>query len=197
MQAGYVPECVPHFEGCTSISRAARHGDGNLLFKLLMLPCAALQALHWWMVARWVRVRHPDPRAGRTIPAFGLVAAFALTAYTVALGADDAFYGWMRRFGITFYFGATFLAILAYQRRLLHLGTHRAIVRAMLAACALMLALGVASTIASAMVVDAELKNRVENVLEWQLGALLTLWFLLNAALWWRPEHESNVRPAP
>ena len=40
---GYVEACVPVLEGCASISRAARHGLGNHVFRLMVLPCAMLQ----------------------------------------------------------------------------------------------------------------------------------------------------------
>lgn len=183
LRAGYVPDCVPHFEGCTSISRAARHGAGNVLFKALMLPCAVLQAWHWRAAAAWLASRHASRSAGRWMVPLGYVAALALAAYVAALGTEGAFYQWMRRFGITFYFGATFLAILAFERRLLQIEAHRGLARAMLWVCVGMLALGLASVAASATVADPQAGDRIENVLEWQLGVLLTAWFLFHAAL--------------
>jgi hypothetical protein len=54
IEAGHVPACVPYLEGCTSISRAARNGLGNHLFRLLMLPSALLLALHWLSVHAWL-----------------------------------------------------------------------------------------------------------------------------------------------
>src|SRR5262245_30206733 len=103
MQGGFIPECIPHIEGCVSISRAARHGTGNVVFKVLMLPCAVLQWLHWREAARWIAARHPLQEAGRWIVPLGIVAAVALAMYAGALGTEGAFYQWMRRFGITFY----------------------------------------------------------------------------------------------
>src|SRR5690606_35552238 len=46
LRGGHVPACMPYLEGCTSISRAARHGPGNHVFRLMVLPCSALLALH-------------------------------------------------------------------------------------------------------------------------------------------------------
>ena len=57
VQAGHVPWCIPYLEGCTSISRAARHGLGNHLFRLMVLPCALLVGIHWWLAGRWLRAR--------------------------------------------------------------------------------------------------------------------------------------------
>lgn len=181
---GHIPSCIPYFEGCVSISRAARHGSGNTVFKLLMVPCAALQTMLWWSSARWIRGAHREPRAGRSLYALGLVAGFALAVYASFLGTDGAIYGWMRRFGITFYFGASFLAILVFLHRLRELGTQRGVAGAMLAVCALMLALGIASTAVTALAGDPVLRNQLENAMEWNLGILLTAWFLLHAALW-------------
>lgn len=189
LQAGTVPECIPHLEGCTSISRAARHGTANVVFKSLMLPCAVLQAWHWREAERWLRAR--GTRGGTLVP-LGIVAALALAAYAAALGTEGSFYQWMRRFGITFYFGATFLAILAFVRRLVALGSYAKLARAMVGLCAAMLALGLASVAATALVGDAALKDRIENVLEWQLGLLLTLWFLVQAALMRRRLHPHH-----
>src|SRR5690606_9868470 len=56
IDAGHVPACMPYVEGCTSISRAARHGLGNLVFRPLMLPCALLLALPWLAARRWLRL---------------------------------------------------------------------------------------------------------------------------------------------
>jgi hypothetical protein len=167
-----------------SISRAARHGTGNTIFKALMIPCATLQVVLWWSSARWIRSLRRDPRAGRSLRALGLVAGVALAVYALFLGTDGAIYGWLRRFGITFYFGATFLAILAFLHRLRESGTQAPIAAAMFAVCALMLALGLASTAVSGLAADPEHKARLENVMEWNLGLLLTAWFLLHAALW-------------
>ena len=44
VNAGHVPLCLPYLEGCTSISRAARHGMANHVFKAAMLPIAGLMS---------------------------------------------------------------------------------------------------------------------------------------------------------
>src|SRR5690349_21628974 len=71
--AGYIPDCIPHLEGCTSISRAARHGTGNLVFKLLVIPAAALQAWHWWRCAAWIQSRAGEGW-GRGLRPLGVIA---------------------------------------------------------------------------------------------------------------------------
>lgn len=175
---GYVPGCLPYLDGCTSISRAARHGLGNEVFRFVMLPCATLQALLWFAAGRWFRRR--GWRGAAVLPWLGLTAALFLMLYATFLGTEGEVYRLLRRYGVTVYFGATFLAQ-ALVLRALHPGA-----RGMLVVCAGMLLLGVASTVASATVTDPGFKDRVENFLEWHLGVLLTAWFLLLAGKWRR-----------
>jgi hypothetical protein len=185
-QAGLVPDCIPYLDGCTSISRAARHGAANVLFKLLMHPCAALQAIHWWVAARWVREHGAGPDAARRLRALGALAAVALAVYVAALGTEGWLYGWMRRYGITFYFAGSFLAMVVFVAQLRARGAARRLALAMMALCWAMLALGLASALLPLAPASRDLADRLHNVMEWHLGALFTLWFLLHAAVWRR-----------
>lgn len=97
--AGHVPWCWPWFEGCTSISRAARFGTANLLFKLLMLPHALLLARYW-----------SQPAFAAPVRRLGVAAAGALALYLLFLGWEGGLYQGLRRFGITAYFGGVVLA---------------------------------------------------------------------------------------
>jgi len=45
MRLDLIPVCNPFFDGCVSISRAARHELPNHIFRACVLPAAALQAL--------------------------------------------------------------------------------------------------------------------------------------------------------
>ena len=185
LRAGWVPPCIPYLDGCTSISRAARHGPGNHLFRLMVLPCAALLALHWWTSARWLGLRGAV-RGGGGLVALGVAAAVALAVYATFLGTEGAGYRFMRRYGVVIYFGASYLAQLLFLRMARDAGEPSPGLRgAMLAVCLLMLATGVGNVAASALVQDPALKDRAENALEWQLGALLVAWYLLQARLWW------------
>lgn len=187
IMAGQVPACIPYLEGCTSISRAARHGLANTLFKSVMLPVAALHLANWVLARRWLAMRHPDPRAAAALLPLGIVAALALALYAWALGSDGDFYRWMRRFGIVFYFGSSYLAQLVFLHRLAQLAdAPRAAVRGMRAIALILLLMGLASTWISNVLPDPALKDRLENLLEWHLGLLMTLWFLLQAKVFRR-----------
>lgn len=180
---GHIPFCIPYLEGCTSISRAARHGLGNHVFRAIMLPTAMLQILLWLGARQWLAARHSNAWAGWSLPWLGLVAGVFLILYGTFLGTEGDIYRLLRRYGVVLYFAATFVAQLVLQRALRDLPAHPSR-RGMLGVCLGMLALGLISTAVTAVVIDPAAKDRWENVLEWNLGALLTLWFALLAWRW-------------
>lgn len=184
-QAGHVPDCMPYLEGCTSISRAARHGLGNHVFRGLMLPCALLQWLHWIAARHWLRAHAPDPAAGSSLLALGAIAGIALGLYANFLGTEGDGYRFMRNYGVKFYFAATYLAQLVFLRRLRELAPAFPGARhAMLAIALALLALGLGSTAVTGLVDDELLKDQLENLMEWHLGLLVCAWFVVNALLW-------------
>lgn len=194
IQAGHVPSCVPYLEGCTSISRAARHGLGNHLFRLLMLPSALLLALHWLSVRGWLRETHGDPAAGRSLLFLGPFAGLALATYVAFLGTEGDIYRWLRQNGAQLYFASVYIAQLVFVHRYRQTPDHRrGIVAAMLAIALAMLALGIGYTAVANTMGDPELKDRMENLLEWHIGLLMTAWYLLQTAIWRRSRFGLRV----
>ncbi len=182
LRDGHVPAGIPYLDGGFSISRAARHGWGNDLFKLIMLPCAALQAICWLLLRQWLLQAGAARGAG--LPWLGLVAAAFLALYAVYLGSEGEVYQALRRYGVTVYFAATYLALLLALRAL-PAGQERLRRHWLLVALG-MLVLGLASVTASALVADPAFKDRIENLLEWQLGLWLTAMFAAWAWAWRR-----------
>ncbi len=180
LRDGHVPAGVPYFDGSFSISRAARHGWGNDLFKLVMLPCAALQAAAWLLLRQWLRGLGVE--RGLLLPLLGLLAAAFLGLYAVYLGSDGEVYRTLRRYGVTVYFAATYIALLLALRALPTAASQ--LRQHWLAVALVLLALGLASVTTSALVADADFKDRLENVLEWQLGLWLTAMFAGWAWAW-------------
>lgn len=184
LHAGHVPACIPYLEGCTSISRAARHGLGNHLFRLLMLPCALLVGVHWWLAARWLGLRG-RVKGGLAVLALGAGAAVALAVYVTFLGSEGDVYRFLRRYGVVVFFGCSYLAQLLFLR-------HGAAamgygMRRMLAGiCLAMLALGLVHVAFAAAAGGTPVQDRLEDALEWNLGVLLVAWYLAHARLWWR-----------
>ena len=179
--AGYIPDCIPHLDGCTSISRAARHGTGNAIFKLLIIPAAALQALHWRRCAAWLDA-HGGDQWSQGLRELGLVAGIALATYAIFLGTEGPAYGWLRRYGIVFYFAGSFFAMVAFLRGLAHMPGAARWRQAMMALALAMLALGIASAATPYLVADDIRQDEIRDMLEWWIGGLFTAWFLLHAA---------------
>lgn len=187
IDAGHVPACMPYVEGCTSISRAARHGLGNIVFRLLMLPCALLLTLHWLAARRWLRLSHVDPRAGRSLLVLAPFAGIALATYVAFLGTDGEIYRWLRQYGAQLYFASAYIAQLVFFSRYRQIiGRYDGTGRALLATSVAMLLLGLAYTAIANTLADAALKDRLENLLEWQIGLLMSAWYLLQAVAWRR-----------
>jgi hypothetical protein len=194
IDAGHVPACIPYLEGCTSISRAARHDLGNHVFRLLMLPSALLLTLHWLCVRVWLGRALDDPRAGRSLWLLAPFAGIALATYVAFLGTDGETYRWLRRYGAQLYFASVYLSQLVFLHRYRQTaGCRREIVNGMLTIALAMLALGVSYTAVANAFDDAALKDRMENLLEWHIGLLMTGWYLLQTAVWWQSRFRLNT----
>lgn len=183
---GLIPACNPYLEGCVSISRAARHGPGNDLFRMVMLPTAALQVLCWLAAGQWLRRGHGRAVSARWLPWLGLVAGLFLALYATFLGSEGAVYQVLRRYGITLYFAATYLALLALLHGLERQSPRGPAYRPLLVVALGFMALGLASIAASYLVAEATQRDRWENVLEWHLGLWLTALFAVLAWCWRR-----------
>ena len=95
-----------------SVSRAARHGLANIIFRGLLLPAAVLQAITWCVVQRWLQQQGAVQRRVRAIALVGVIAGVFLVVYGTFLGTDGAIYQWLRRYGTVVYFGFTCLNML-------------------------------------------------------------------------------------
>lgn len=180
VQAGTVPLCLPYLEGCTSISRAARHGLANHLFKAVMLPVAALIGVFWYIAAAWLV--STTAKAGHRVAAMrliGLIGALFLVLYATFLGVDGEAYRWMRRYGVTVYFSFTVLA----QMLLASVLPPNGLRRALIATCGSMLLLGLASLPLQHFVTD---RDALLNAIEWCYALLMSSGFVLVGIAWWR-----------
>lgn len=192
MHQGLVPTCNPFWDGCTSISRAARHDLPNHLFRALMLPAATLQAVVWLLTARWLLQCGAVGRGVAWIAPLGVVAGIALVVYGSFLGTEGPMYRWLRQYGTVAYFGFTCLNLLltgnAVQAlvRAGRLRMPRALECAMVTLATTLVLLGLGNAIVAAAFGEP-LKGRVENVTEWW-GALIFVLGFVALALMWRRE---------
>lgn len=196
---GSVPACAPPLEGCTSISAAGRHGAAWILFKVGMLPAAALLAAFWWQADRFLSEHGEHSRAlARTMLIAGLTGAAFLVLYTIFLGSKGDIYNLMRRFGVTFYFGGTYLAQLLMVARLRRLeaagrpAISTRLTRAAFVLVTALLLLGLGSIPVSNFVAD---KDGIENAIEWNFCLLLLCFYAIIGLAWRRyPSRASDTR---
>ncbi len=186
-----IPPCNPFLDGCVSISRAARHDLPNHVFRALVLPAAMLQAMTWLVCAAWLKGLGAGTRGAlRALPWLGILAGLFLVLYGTFLGTEGQAYRWMRRYGVIFYFGFTYLNMVIASGALRRLARQGAIVpparldRWLVALCAITLAIGLIQVLASPLLGSEDLKNRLENIMEWYAALALTLYFLALAWLW-------------
>lgn len=193
-----IPACNPFIDGCASVSRAARHGTANQVFRALVIPAAALQGLTWWYCAPWLRGLGAQGRSLRWLPWLGVGAGAFLVLYASFLGTEGNAYQWMRRYGIVGYFGGTFLCMLVtggQLRRLAIGGTLRLSARmdlVLLSFLGILLLMGLANVFVPQFVGDDAFRNRLENVLEWNAGLLYSVFFAVLAWLWGRTKFRAG-----
>jgi hypothetical protein len=182
-----IPACNPFVEGCASVSRAARHGLANYLFRAMVMPAAVLQALTWWLVAAWLlRLQALTARRARSHGATGVAAGLILIVYASFLGTDGEIYRWLRRYGIVFYFGFTVICMLlvAGGARARTWQTARWAPATLLALCAALPALGLINAFAPLYLPRETARDAIENITEWWAGAVFSVFFVVLARLW-------------
>jgi hypothetical protein len=186
IRLGIVEGCNPFLDGCTSISRAARHGLPNHVFRALVLPAAALQAICWLMCGSWLRSLGAAPsRMLRALPVLGIAAAVFLVLYGTFLGVEGAAYRWMRRYGVVVYFGGTCISMLIVSDAVRRLAPTRSFVATALVAFSIGLPLlGLANAFAPLFGLHEGEVAALQNSTEWWGGLLFTLFFFALARLW-------------
>lgn len=184
-----IPACNPFFEGCVSVSRAARYHLGNHVFRAMTLPGAALQGLTWIVVAFWLRPLAPGHRRSlRVLPWLGVIAAIAFIAYGTFLGTEGQTYRWLRANGTVIYFGFTCIAMIVAGGALREAAVAHRIAApwrtdvALLWLAGALVTLGVVNATLGPMF-DAQLKDRIENVTEWWAALIFTVVFVVLAAV--------------
>jgi hypothetical protein len=177
VRLGLIESCNPFLDGCVSISRAARHGLPNHLFRALLLPAAALQALCWMLCVAWLRTRGVvTTRKLRALPWIGMAAAVFLVLYGTFLGTEGDAYRWMRRYGVVMYFAGTCVAMLIVSDVVRS--------RSLLALCAALPLLGLASAFGPLFQASEAQRAALQNSMEWFGGLIFTLFFFAIAWSW-------------
>jgi hypothetical protein len=191
IELGLIPPCNPLLDGCVSISRAGRHDLPNHIFRALVLPAAVLQGLTWMLCAAWLKGMDTEARRLlRVLPWLGVLAGVFLILYGTFLGTEGQAYRWMRRYGVILYFGVTYLCMLLASAALWRLAraglmTPPARLDWLLPGlCAITLVVGLTQVFIPQFLDSEDLKNRLQNILEWHAALAFTLFFLALAWLW-------------
>ena len=184
---GSVPECVPYLQGCTSISSTGRVNPSQWIFKPLMLASALLTG--WFFLASAAKTGR-QAHGADALGLSGIVGAAALVLYVIFLGSEGESYRLLRRYGVSLYFGFTYLAQLLLARRLRRSSPQKLAPQAMLAISALLLFVGIGSIPITHLLTD---KGQLENAIEWNFALLMQLNFLL-AGWALRPEKPVEIR---
>jgi hypothetical protein len=186
-----IPACNPFWEGCVSISRAARYDLPNHIFRALVLPGAVLQALTWALCRPWLNGLGATSDAWlKALPLLGMIAGIFLVLYGTFLGTEGEAYRWMRRYGVIFYFGLTCICMVITAGHLFRLSRggwlhlRLQFERVLIGSCFLLLGLGLASAFSPLYVPDPHLQDRVGNALEWNGATIFVLFFLALGWLW-------------
>jgi hypothetical protein len=197
---GYDARCVPFVEGCTSISRAARYGDAIFLFRGLMMPLSMLLVIYWFMQWQWLNDLCDYKFLHKVILVLGCISALALILYANFLGSEGASYRFLRRFGVTFYFGfallAQLLSIYALEqiRHTLSDKIQRGL-RWQKMLITLQWILGLTSL--AVTLTQPSYKDIAENMVEWNFALIMVLFYGVSGFMWkgaslCRKRHELN-----
>ena len=177
---GLIEACIPYWEGCTSISRAARQDPVIYWFRFTMQPYGWLLAAFWGCCFVWAGRIHEAARIRRwALLGCGLVGALFYTLYATYLGEDGDLPRLLRRYGINLYFSMTVLA----QMLLISIATSAGVLapwlkRAFVTVLALLLGLGLASLPLQFVVDD---RDAWLNALEWVYALLMAACYPLVA----------------
>ena len=189
--AGNVPWCVPYLEGCTSISRAGRHGDAVFLFRATMIPHAIFLIWFWLFARDWLGLLNGgSTRPARIMCWLGVIGALFLILYVDFLGSSGTVYRFMRRYGVIFYFTFTPLAQMILLNQLYklkslrpELSIDRRALGFQLALLVLILLIGIVDLVMGYSEIKTDASG---NIVEWNFALLTTLYFAGTALMWKR-----------
>ncbi|QBY04802.1 hypothetical protein E2K93_10580 [Thalassotalea sp. HSM 43] len=185
----WVPQCIPYFDGCTSISRAGRRGYSLFIFRAFEIAHAVLLILYWYLAYVWLqKLGCQYKRSLRWMLVCGIIGAISLAVYADFLGTDGRVYRYMRRYGIILYFGLSPLAQLLMINALFKLqdkvnfsAIFKRCLRIKLALLVTMLLVGVGSVV---MQYTGYSSFERENIVEWNLGLLMICFYGLSWRMW-------------
>lgn len=195
MAAGLIPPCFPYVDGAVSISATGRQEPVIFFFRAVLIPAAVLMILFWRLVGLWFRtVREARGVAAGAVTLFergigpvGWVAGLSLILYAVFLGTEGATYSFLRRYGVTVFFGFTFLAqlwttgVVRGFARQGWLGRGWKLESVLLLLILFQLIIGLASL---PLAEYAWNKGALQNIVEWNFALGMCSFFVVMGLVW-------------
>lgn len=186
---GYIPWCIPNFDGCVSISKAARNGTSLFIFRATMIAYGVLLIWFWIYVRQWLDILYGKRTAvANAILWLGIIGALSLIVYVDFLGTTGEFNRFMRRFGILIYFICIPLAQILLLRQHYHIlpslpkdRLNKKLLQFQFYIILLMLVVGIVSGVMEATYIKTD---ESENIAEWNLALLMQLYFLVTVFQW-------------
>ncbi len=191
IDAGSIPACIPYIDGCASISATGRNEPASFIFKPAMMSEWLLLVFYWLFNVAWLRSlaikAGTSTYKGIWISLIGCGGAIALILYVTFLGTHGAFYEFMRRFGVYFYFLFTVIAQIMLARYTIHLARSLNL-NSVLKIGKIQMALALIPFILGALnlVLKSTLDNPdpAENIIEWVFALLMQSYFVLTYFSW-------------
>ena len=170
VQNEYLSLCNPYIDGCYSISRVARQPSSIIIFKVLMLV-SALSLFFLWP-------RLFKPKHNIIIILIGRIGSLFLIAYIVALGEEGFLYELMRRFGVFIFYIFTLISQWVFTFNA-EIRKRRFFIKNFLINIIVFLQF-LAFLLAIPFFLFVKNYGYVENIIEWWITLLITLWFFIN-----------------
>lgn len=191
---GAIPWCLPYWDGCASISRAARSSDALFLFRAGMILSAAWLIMYWRLCSHFLQ-RWKFAQRSLAMLILGYLGAMFLVLYADFLGTEGTVYRLMRRYGVIFFFTFTVLAQYFFTRDLLR---NKSQLKAVYRHLQTMLGLGLFILIigfislGATILLDNPEKDRWENVTEWWFALAMMAYFGVTALMWKKLRYQIN-----
>ena len=170
VQNEYLSLCNPYIDGCYSISRVARQPSSIIIFKVLMLV-SALSLFFLWP-------RLFKPKHNKTLILIGRIGSLFLIAYIVALGEEGFLYELMRRFGVFIFYIFTLISQWVFTFNA-DIRKRRFFIKNFLINIIVFLEF-LAFLLAIPFFLFVKNYGYIENIIEWWITLLITLWFFIN-----------------
>jgi hypothetical protein len=186
---GNVPWCMPYFDGCTTISQAARSGNSIYIYRATMIAYSVFLIWFWVYTRQWLmHVLGDTTKLSSTIMWLGIIGALSLMVYIDYLGTTGEVNRFMRRYGIMVFFTFTPLAqvlLLKLHYKSLSIATSVKLKRPVLQFQKYVLLVMCIIGITSIILDVAQLKTyQSENIVEWTFAFLLNMYFAGMILIW-------------